>query len=67
MFYTVAVKERRNANHVILSLLIFLQGGGGGGGKARFVWAHTSNSVLPFIMTTTLLHPGMFMLHLKTQ
>ena len=36
MFYTVAVKERRNANHVILSLLIFLQGGGGGGGQGTF-------------------------------
>ena len=41
--------------------------GGGGGGKARFVWGHTSNSVLPFIMKTTLLHLGMFMLHSKTK
>ena len=24
------------------------------------MWGHTSNSVLPFIMKTTLLHPGMF-------
>ena len=48
----------------IYLFIYFLQGGGD---KARFVWGHTSNSVLPFIMKTTLLHPGMFMLHSKTQ
>ena len=45
-------------------LFFFLQRGGG---KASFVWGHTSNSVLSFIIKTTLLHPGMFMLHSKTQ
>ena len=68
MFYAVAVQKRRNANHVIFYLFIYLFfARGGGGGKAHFVWGHTSNSVLPFIMKTTLLHPGMFMLLSKTQ
>ena len=48
----------------IFIYFFFLQGGGG---KASFVWGHTSNSVLSFIIKTTLLHPGMFMLHSKTQ
>ena len=67
MFYTVAVKKRRNANHVIIHLFIYLFIWFLQGGRGTFVWKHTSNSVLSFIMKTTLLHPGMFMLHSKTQ